>query len=58
MSFSFFNAYKPSLHLKLQKDLKDKNDIRQKLYKVSGPGTKKSSLAEMMDGKRASTKKK
>ena len=52
-----FNSYKSSLHTKQQKELKNTVEIRNKLFSIVGPGIAKSTLAEVMLGKKAATKK-
>ena len=49
--------YKPSLHLKHQKELKNENEIRNKLFGIISSDIKNSCLAEVMYGKRATSNK-
>ena len=51
------NKYKPSLHLKHQKELKNEHEIRNKLFGIISSDIKNSCLAEVMYGKRATPNK-
>ena len=51
------NKYKPSLHLKHQKELKNEHEIQNTLIGIISSDIKNSCLAEVMYGKRATSNK-
>lgn len=52
-----FQSYKPSLHPKHQKEIKNVAQIRAELFAILEPDIKSSCLAEVMRGKRGGIKK-
>ena len=51
------NKYKPSFHLKHQKELKNEHEIRNKLFGIISSDIRNSCLAEVMYSKRATSNK-